>query len=74
MNQVNKARTIEDLSQKELMDFIITLNKFMQDYDNNIEHKMKRSEKAEWDSIKSDTHTVSRKNLKRLYYSRKLNK
>ena len=46
MNQINESRTIADLSKKELTDFIMTLNKCMQDYDNDIEYRMKCSEKA----------------------------
>lgn len=72
MNQVNKSRTIADLSKKELMDFIMTLNKCMQDYDNDIEYRMECSEKAEWDSIKSNPNMVSQKSLKRLQYARNI--
>ena len=70
MNQINESRTIADLSKKELMDFIMTLNKCMQDYDNDIEYRMKCSEKAELDSIKSSS--VSKRSLKRLQYSRNI--
>lgn len=70
MNQVNKPRTISDLSKKELMDFIMTLNKCMQDYDNNIEYRIKCSEKVEWDSIK--TIPVSAKGLKKIQYARNI--
>ncbi len=72
MNKSNKPRTIADLSKKGLMDFIMTLNKCMQDYDNDIEYKMKCSEKSEWDSIKSNPNILSQKGLKKLLYARKL--
>lgn len=72
MKQVNNSRTIADLSEKELMDLIITLNKCMQDYDNDIEYRMKCSEKAEWESLKSNPNTVSQESLKKLYYAKKL--
>ncbi len=70
MNQNNRSRTFADLSKKELMDFIMTLNKCMQDYDNDIEYRMKCSEKAEYDSIKSSP--VSKRSLKRLQYARNI--
>lgn len=70
MQQVNKTRTFADLSKQELMEFIMTLNKCMQDYDNDIEYRMKCSEKAEWDSIKSNP--VSQRSLKRLQYTRSI--
>lgn len=70
MNQVNNPRTIADLSKKELMDFIMTLNKCMQDYDNDIEYRMKSSEKVEWDSIK--TIPVSEKSLKKIQHARNI--
>lgn len=70
MQQVNKTRTFADLSKEELMEFIMTLNKCMQDYDNDIEYRMKYSEKAEWDSIKSKP--VSQRSLKRLQYARSI--
>lgn len=70
MNQNNRSRTFADLSKKELMDFIMTLNKCMQDYDNDIEYRMKCSEKAECDSIKSSP--VSKRSLKRLQYARNI--
>ena len=70
MNQANKTRTIADLSKEDLMDFIMTLNKCMQDYDNDIEYRMKCSEKVECDSIKSNP--VSQRSLKRLQYIRNI--
>lgn len=72
MKQVNNSRTIADLSEKELMDLIITLNKCMQDYDNDIEYRMKCSEKAEWESLKSNSNTVSQESLKKIYYAKKI--
>jgi len=70
MNQINKYKTIADLSKKELMEFIMTLNNCMQDYDNDIEYRMKCSEKAECDSIKYKP--VSQRSLKRLQYTRSI--
>ncbi len=70
MNQVNKTRTFADLSKTELMDLIKTLNKCMQEYDNDIEGRMKRSEEVEWNSIKSNP--VSQRSLKRLQYIRNI--
>lgn len=52
------------------MEFIMTLNNCMQDYDNDIEYRMKCSEKAECDSIKYKP--VSQRSLKRLQYTRSI--
>jgi len=68
MKQASKITSIGDLSKEELMEFITILNKCMKDYDNDIEYRMKCSEKAEWDSIKSSP--VSQRGLKRLQYTR----
>ncbi len=62
MNQANKTRTFADLSKTELMDLIKTLNKCMQEYDNDIEGRIKRPEEVEWNSIKSNQ--VSQRSLK----------
>lgn len=52
------------------MNFIMTLNECMRDYDNNIEHRMKYSEKAEFNSMKSSL--VSKEGSKKLQYVRNI--
>lgn len=64
MQQTTKNKDFSDLSKKELMDFILTLNKCMQEYEMNIENRMNFSEKIEWESIKQEP--ISFRSLKRV--------
>lgn len=52
------------------MEFIIVLNKCMQDYDNNIERRMNFSERTEYETIKSES--VSCRSLKRIQHKRNI--
>lgn len=70
MQQDEKKRSFADLSKSELMEFIIVLNKCMQDYDNNIERRMNFSERTEYETIKSES--VSCRSLKRIQHKRNI--
>ena len=41
-------------SEKNVKDLLIILNNCMKSYENNIERRMKFSERVEWDSIKKE--------------------
>lgn len=45
---------ISSLSKQKRMDFIKTLNECMEAYENNTERAIKRSDKAEWNTLKND--------------------
>lgn len=64
MQQTTKNKNFSDLSKKELMEFILTLNKCMQTYEMNIENRMNFSEKIELESIKQEP--ISYRSLKRV--------
>lgn len=48
------SKKISELSQRELMDLIYCLNDNMKNYDSNIDRAMERSDRAEWDCLKTN--------------------
>ena len=52
MSTKNKRIIINEFDTKELMEFIYCLNDNMREYDSNFERAMRRSERAEWESLK----------------------
>lgn len=47
------SKRINELSQNELMELIHCLNNNMINYDSNINRAMERSNRAEWDCLKT---------------------
>lgn len=45
---------ISSWSKQKRMDFIKTLNECMKGYENNTERAVERSDRAEWNTLKSD--------------------
>ena len=63
MGEKKKQKSVSDMTQEELMEFVYCLNKCMVDYGNDIERAMNFSEKQEWDSLKKPYVSYKAKKL-----------
>ena len=69
---MNDNKQISDFNQEEMMEFINCLNACMQEYDRDIEFRMKQSEKIEWNELKK--HNLSNEQKKHIYHMKNIKK